>query len=207
MLSQVHALLISHLKSQIPLVGKDRKKAELIKHLDEVCHHDDDVGDEDDGWQGPEEGWADQTSWWSSSSWWCWGFFGLQLIWFTEKEEAISVGVIVDHKWRQSLDVGCADQIVEWEQCWSTNCPRSTWSYKMSIISLQLTSQMLTSCAKSLKSTNLFLSKSEYIVKFNITCCRFDFSKFSAFNKSLIAKVDQMISEVCRICFGFSNVN
>ena len=91
------------------------------------------------------------------------------------------------------------------DQCWS-NCPRSTWSYKMSIISLQLTSQMLTSCAKSLKSTNLFLSKSEYIVKFNITCCRFDFSKFSAFNKSLIAKVDQMISEVCRIClFGSFN--
>ena len=49
MLLQVHALLISHLKSQIPLVGKDRKKAELIKHLDEVCHHDDDVEDEDDG--------------------------------------------------------------------------------------------------------------------------------------------------------------
>jgi len=34
--TKVHALLISHLKSQIPLVGKDRKKAELIKHLDEV---------------------------------------------------------------------------------------------------------------------------------------------------------------------------
>ena len=41
MLLQVHALLISHLKSQIPLVGKDRKKAELIKHLDEVlCDED-----------------------------------------------------------------------------------------------------------------------------------------------------------------------
>ena len=48
--------------------------------------------------------------------------------------------------------------------------------------------------------------KSEYIVNFNINCCRFDFSKFSAFNKSLIAKVDQMISEVCRIClFGSFN--
>ena len=35
------------------MVGKDRKKAELIKHLDEVCHHDDDVEDED-GWQGSE---------------------------------------------------------------------------------------------------------------------------------------------------------
>ena len=32
----MHALLISHLRSQIPMVGKDRKKAELIKHLDEV---------------------------------------------------------------------------------------------------------------------------------------------------------------------------
>ena len=64
MLLQVHALLISHLKSQIPLVGKDRKKAELIKHLDEVlCDDDDDdvvncpaVPDDDDGWQGSEEG-------------------------------------------------------------------------------------------------------------------------------------------------------
>ena len=56
MLLQVHALLISHLKSQIPLVGKDRKKAELIKHLDEVFYHGDDIEDEDDGWQGPGEG-------------------------------------------------------------------------------------------------------------------------------------------------------
>ena len=63
MLLQVHALLISHLKSQIPLVGKDRKKAELIKHLDEVLLDDDvDVEDEDDGWQGPQEGRADQAS-------------------------------------------------------------------------------------------------------------------------------------------------
>ena len=44
MLLQVHALLISHLKSQIPLVGKDRKKAELIKHLDEVLCDEDDEG-------------------------------------------------------------------------------------------------------------------------------------------------------------------
>ena len=62
MLLQVHALLISHLKSQIPLVGKDRKKAELIKHLDEVLCDDDDVvncpavPDDDDGWQGSKEG-------------------------------------------------------------------------------------------------------------------------------------------------------
>ena len=52
-----------------------------------------------------------------------------------------------------------------------------------------------------------YKSKSYSMVNFKITCCRFDFSKFSAFNKSLIAKVDQMISEVCRICLGFSTVN
>ena len=33
---QVHALLISHLRSQMPVVGKDRRKAELIKKLHEV---------------------------------------------------------------------------------------------------------------------------------------------------------------------------
>ena len=31
----------------------------------------------------------------------------------------------------------------------------------------------------------------------NCFCGRFDFSKFSSYNKALIAKVDQMISEVC----------
>ena len=31
----------------------------------------------------------------------------------------------------------------------------------------------------------------------NCFCDRFDFSKFSSYNKALIAKVDQMISEVC----------
>lgn len=34
--TKVHALLISHLKSQMPVVGKDNKKKELIKKLDEV---------------------------------------------------------------------------------------------------------------------------------------------------------------------------
>ena len=44
------------------MVGKDRKKAELIKHLDEVLCDDDDVvncpavPDDDDGWQGSKEG-------------------------------------------------------------------------------------------------------------------------------------------------------
>jgi len=34
--TKVHALLISHLRSQMPVVGKDRRKAELIKKLHEV---------------------------------------------------------------------------------------------------------------------------------------------------------------------------
>ena len=35
-LAKVHALIISHLKSKMPMMGKDAKKKELIKKLDSV---------------------------------------------------------------------------------------------------------------------------------------------------------------------------
>ena len=35
-LAKVHALIISHLKAKMPMMGKDAKKKELIKKLDSV---------------------------------------------------------------------------------------------------------------------------------------------------------------------------
>ena len=137
----MHALLISHLRSQIPMVGKDRKKAELIKHLDEV--RIDNIAN------GTTDPWVD--------SW--------------------------HHNWR------------EW-MMWRKLIPGLPQASGRAQYSSSRLPWRRCHAWKAKKVQMCFLSTLE--VFFLWILARFDFSKFASYNKALIAKVEQMISEVSK---------